>query len=92
MQFDELGLETGEPTEDGFDQRVGGIGRLGLDLDELGLLGAGGGSVSTVGDDVALLRKRPGSSLAYVQPLESRQAAATTATSRFIAAIPQFYE
>jgi hypothetical protein len=30
--------------------------------------------------------------LAYVQPLESRQAAATTATSRVIAAIPQFYE
>jgi hypothetical protein len=27
-----------------------------------------------------------------VQPLESTQAAATTATSRFIAATPQFYE
>src|SRR5215218_6941734 len=56
-----------------------------------GLVGAGGRVFSMLGDCVARLPKRPGSSLAYVQPAESTHVAAMTAASRFIAATPQFY-
>ena len=55
-------------------------------------VGAGGTVCSTVGDCEALVWKSPGSSLAYVQPVESTHAAATTATSRFLAATPQVYD
>ena len=55
-----------------------------------GLVGAGGLVCSTVGDCDSSVRKSPGSSLVYVQPVESTHAAATTATSRFLAATPSF--
>ena len=54
----------------------------------LGFVGAGGADLSVVGDWDALLRKSPGSSLAYVQPVKSTHAAAMTVTSRCTAATP----
>jgi hypothetical protein len=56
-----------------------------------GFVGLGGGGFSFVGDSAALLWKSPGSSVAYVQPAETRHAAARTMTSRFTAATLQYY-
>ena len=55
-----------------------------------GLVGAGGVFLM-LGDCVARFWKRPGSSLAYVQPAKSTAATPMTPISRFIAATPQFY-